>query len=330
MKIKFAILGLGQIGTSVGMVLADHKDQFVRVGHDKSRVAVNQAKEKNAVDKIATTLSGAVKDADIVLLALPFQEIYPVLKHIAQDLKEDALVMDTGPLKHPVLKWAEELLPQNRYYVGLTPVIDSPYLEDLDFGPQTAQKDLFSNSLMAVVSGTRSSEAAVNATVSLVQLLGASPYFTDPAEIDGLMTMTHITPRLLAAALLKTTHDAPGWREARKFAGKAYTQVTNPLTQDDAPGALAAAVIYNQENTTRVLNDVIRTLVEIRDLSETPGQKELEELFAKLQKERDLWWADRRESRWTDIKMDEIPRRTLISQLFGIGRRDPRRKDKDQ
>ena len=114
-------------------------------------------------------------------------------------------------------------------------MIDSPYLEDLDFGPQTAQKDLFSNSLMAVISGTRSSEGAVNAAVSLVQLLGASPYFTDPAEIDGLMTMTHIMPRLLAAALQKTIHDAPGWREARKFAGKAYTHCllyTSPSPRD--------------------------------------------------------------------------------------------------
>lgn len=260
MKIQITILGLGQIGTSIGMILADHKDQFVRVGHDKSRGVANQAKEKDAIDKVTIALSGAVKDADIVLLALPFQEIYPVLEHIAQDLKEDALVLDTSPLKLPVLKWAEELLPENRYYVGLTPAIDFSYLEDLAFGPETAHKDLFSNSLMAIVSGPRSNEAAVNAAVSLAQLLGAAPYFTDPAEIDGLMTMTHIMPRLLAAALQKTTQDAPGWREARKFAGKAYTQVTNPLTQDDAPGALAAAVIYNQENTSRVLNDVIRTL----------------------------------------------------------------------
>jgi|LGOV01.1.fsa_nt_gb prephenate dehydrogenase len=330
MKIQFTILGLGQIGTSVGMVLADHKDQFIRVGHDKSRGVANQAKEKNAIDKITITLSGAVKDADIVLLALPFQEIYPVLEHIAQDLKEDALVLDTSPLKQPVIKWAEELLPENRHYVGLTPVIDFSYLEDLAFGPETARKDLFSNSLMAVVSGPRCSEAAVNTAASFVQLLGASPYFTGPAEIDGLMTMTHIMPRLLAASLQKTTQDAPGWREARKFAGKAYTQVTNPLTQDDAPGALAAAVIYNQENTTRVLNDVIRTLVEIRDMSETLGQKELEELFTNLQKDRDLWWADRRESRWTEMKKNEIPRRTLISQLFGIRKRGLRQRDKDQ
>ena len=79
-----------------------------------------------------------------------------------------------------------------------------------------------------------------------------------------------------------------------------------------------------------MLNDVIRTLVEIRDMSETLGQKELEELFTNLQKDRDLWWADRRESRWTEMKKNEIPRRTLISQLFGIRKRNLRQRGKDQ
>lgn len=330
MTIQLTILGLGQIGTSVGMVLAEYTDQIFRVGHDKSRGAANQAKGKNAVDKIAITLSGAVKDADIVLLALPFQEIYSVLEHIAQDLKEDALVLDTGPLKQPVMKWAEELLPENRHYVGLTPVINFAYLEEFEFGPETAQNDLFSDCLMAVVSGRLSSEKAVNMAVNLVQLLGATPYFTNSAEIDGLMTMTHILPQLLAASLLKITQDSPGWREAQKIAGKPYIQVTNPFSQDDAPGALAAAVIYNQENTTRLLNDVIRTLVEIRDLSETPGQEELKEMFSKLQKDRDLWWADRRESRWIETTRSEVPRPTFFSRFFGVRRKGPPRAEKDQ
>jgi len=63
-------------------------------------------------------------------------------------------------------------------------------------------------------------------------------------------------------------------------------------------------------------------------MSETLGQKELEELFTKLQKDRDLWWVDRRESRWNDIKTNKIPRRTLISQLFGFRRREPPRGSK--
>ncbi|MCJ7716258.1 MAG: prephenate dehydrogenase [Anaerolineales bacterium] len=329
MTFQITILGLGQIGTSIGMALEEDKDQIRRVGHDKSQDAVHRAKQVNAVDKVAITLSGAVKDADIVILALPFQEIYPVLEHISQDLKEDTLVLDTGPLKQPVIKWAEELLPENTHYVGLTPVLNHAYLEELEFGPNTAQKDLFKDSLMAIVSGHKTKTKAVDMATNLVQLLGASPYFTDPAEMDGLMTMTHIMPQLLAASLLKFTQDSPGWREARKIAGKLYTQVSNPLSQDEAPEALAAAVFYNRDNTTRLLNDSIRTLVEIRDLSETPSQEKLEELFTKLQKERDLWWDDRRGSKWIDAPKSDIARPGFISRLFGFPGKKPPREGKN-
>lgn len=319
MKIQLTILGLGQIGTSVGMVLEEFKDQIIRVGHDKSRENANQAKDKNALDKISSNLSSAVKEADIVLLALPFQEIYGVLETIAQNLKEEALVLDMGPLKGPVLKWAEELLPENCHFVGLTPVINFNYLEEIGFGPETAHKDLFENCFMGVVAHSRTSKKAVNRAVNIVELLGAAPYFSDPVEIDGLMTMTHIMPRVVASALLKISLDTPGWREARKVAGKAYTQVSNSLTQLDAPGALAASLIYNQENTTRLLNDLIRTLVEFRDLTDTPGQKALTEMFTKLQEDRGLWWDERRLSRWIGAEMSEIPKQSLLKQLLGIG-----------
>ena len=318
MKIQLTIIGLGQIGTSMGMALNKYKDQILRVGHDKHRGAGNLAKDMDAVDKITLTLSGAVQEADIVILALPFHEIYPVLEHISQDLKEHAVVIDTGPLKQPVLKWAEELLPVDRYYIGLTPVINYDYLKEFDFGQDTAQPDLFDNCLMGVVSGKRANDEVMKLALNLVQMLGASPYFCDAAEIDGLMTMTHILPQLMAASLLKTSQETPGWREARKIAGKIYTQVTNPLIQDDSPAALAASLIYNQENNTRVLNDLIRTLIEIRDLSTTAGQSELEDLFSKLQSDRDIWLLNRKESRWIETKKLDIPKSGFMSQLLGI------------
>ena len=169
---------------------------------------------------------------------------------------------------------------------------------------------------MAVVSGRSANEEAINTTINFVQLLGASPYFIDSAEIDGLMTMTHILPGLVAAVLSKVSQESPGWRESRKIAGKTYAQVTNPLIQDELPEALAAAMVYNQENTTRLLNDLIRELVELRDL---PDQDKLESLFQKLQKERDLWWLDREESRWIEAKVPQIPKGGgVFSQLLGI------------
>ncbi|NQS92199.1 MAG: prephenate dehydrogenase, partial [Chloroflexi bacterium] len=286
MKIQLAILGLGQIGSSVGMALEKYKESIHRIGHDKSREAITFAKENDVVDKISLTLSNAVKNADIVLLALPFHEIHSVLEHIGQDLKEGALLIDTSPLKVPVLAWIEETLPEQANYVGFTPVIKAAYLEECEYGSQVAHADLFEDSLMGLISGRKANEKSINMAINLAQLLGATPYFSDAAEMDGLMSTTTILPQLLAAALLKNSLDSPGWREAKKVAGKAFSQLTNSFGQDDLPDALASAVINNQENSTRLINDLIRELVEIRELIETSGQKELEENFTKSQQGR--------------------------------------------
>ena len=325
MTIQLTIIGLGQIGASAGLVLEKYKDTIFRVGHDKSREAVNLAKDKKVVDKIALTLSGAVKGADIVLLALPFQEIREVMEHISPDLKEDALVIDTSPIKLPVLKWAKEFLPETCNYVGFTPVIKAEYLDECDFGPEAAHEDLFRDNLMGVITGHSASNKAINMATNLAQLLGALPYFGDAAEMDGLMSMIHLMPQVLAAAMLKTSLDAPGWREARKIAGKSYYQLTNPFAQDELPDTLAATMIENQENSTRLINDLIRTLVEIRDLIDPSSQDELEGSFTKLQQGRDLWLADRRDGSWIDRPKVETRPQGVLSHLLGFrGPKEPR------
>jgi prephenate dehydrogenase len=325
MTIQITIIGLGQIGSSVGMALAKHKDQILRVGHDKAREAVNLANKNNVVDKVAITLTGAVKDADIILLALPLQEIKPVLEHISQDLKEGALVIDTAPLKGPVLKWAEELLPEKASYVGFTPVIGSKHLDNYKYGPETAAEDIFQGNLMGIVASRNVSEKAINAAVTLAQLLGASPYFSDQAEIDGLMTLTYILPTLLAASLLKVSQDTPGWKEARKVAGKSYKQVSNPFAKDEIAGALAAALATNQDNTTRVINDLIRVLIELRDQAETGDQEKLQEYFTRLQQGRDLWLDDRQRGTWIESPGPEMRREGVLTRLLGFrGPKKPR------
>ncbi len=322
MSVQITILGLGQIGASAGLALAKHKDSLVRIGHDKDRKAVNLAVDNDAVDKSVFTLSGAVKDADIVLLALPLHEVFPVLEHICQDVQEGTLLIDTSPLKAPIFEWAEKNLPEGCQLVGFTPVIGADYLDESVYGPEAAHADLFENNLMGITSGTGVSTKAINMAANLAQLLGAIPYFSDPIEIDGLNSMVHLTPQILSAAMLMISLDTPGWREARKIAGKPYYQLTHTFNQDELPGALAAAILKNPDNTTRLINDLIRALVEIRDLTETPDQAKLEEQLIQLQQGRDLWLEDRKEGRMIDTpKFEGGERRGMLSQLLGFKER---------
>jgi len=328
MKIQLTIIGLGQIGASAGLALSKYKESILRVGHDKSRDAVNLAKKTEAVDKIALTLSGAVKEADIVLLALPLQEIHDVLEHICQDLKDDALVIDTSPIKKPVLEWVKEFLPETCHYVGFTPVINSVYMDECSFGPEVAHEDLFRENLMGVITNQTASTKSINMAINLAHLLGALPYFSDAGEMDGLMSMVHLMPQVLAAAMLKTSLDASGWREACKVAGKPYYQLVNPFGQDELPGALASSLSNNPENINRLINDLIRALVEIRDLSDPTGQGELEESFTKLQQGRDLWFVNREEGKRIEKPKIETRRQGILSQLLGFRGPKPSREDK--
>jgi len=143
--------------------------------------------------------------------------------------------------------------------------------------------------------------------------------------MDGLMSMVHLMPQVLAAAMLRISLDAPGWREARKVAGKPYYQLINPFGQDELPGALASSISNNQENTTRLINDLITALVEIRDLSDQTDQVEIEESFKKLQQGRDLWFANRKEGEWVDRPKIETRQGGVLSQLLGfMGPKQPR------
>jgi prephenate dehydrogenase len=327
MTIQISIIGLGQIGASIGLALAEHKDEIYRVGHDKDRSAVGFAKANDVIDKTTLTLTGAIEKADVVFLTLPLHEIHPVLEHISKDLEDDTLVIDTSPLKAPVLEWVDDFLPENCHYVGFTPVIGSDHLNEMDFGYKTSSADLFDDSLIGITCGKKTTEEAINLAVNLVHLLGASPYFSDPVEIDGLMTTTYLIPRLLAATLLKSSQNSPGWREARKVASKAYKQLTNSFAQDEIAGALAAALLGNQENITRVLNDLIRELVDIRDMAGETSQEELKEFFTKLQQGRDIWLQDREAGDWIEAPRTEIQKRNMLADLLGFRTRSKPKKD---
>ncbi|MFN2282753.1 MAG: prephenate dehydrogenase [Anaerolineales bacterium] len=330
MTIQVTIIGLGQIGSSAGLALKKYKPELLRVGHDKLREAVSYAQQHDAVDKTALTLSGAVKDADIVLLALPLHEILPIVEHIAQDLKEGALILDTAPLKAPLIQRIEELLPKKVNYVSITPVVKAEYLDEIAHGYETAHEDLFSKSLMGVIVSQNADEKAVNMAANFIQLLGASPYFIDAAEMDGLMSTIHLMPQLLAAVMLDISQNAPGWREARKFAGKHYSQMTNSFGRDELSGELAAWMELNPENTVRLIDDLIRALEDLRDRTSSPEREELMDAFGKLQLTREIWLDERIDSPWIAAEKTPLPeRRGMLSQLLGFRRYKPRGEDSE-
>ena len=80
MTVKITIVGLGQIGVSVGLALANHKDQVTTLGHDKSPEAARKAQKQGAVESISYNLPASVAESDVIVLAIPFSGIRETLK----------------------------------------------------------------------------------------------------------------------------------------------------------------------------------------------------------------------------------------------------------
>ncbi len=322
MAVQITIIGLGQIGASVGLALANQKDLILRVGHDKESAASRQAKQIGAVDKIEGNLHTSVQGADLVLLTLPMDQIRETLELIAPDLKEGAVIMDTAPVKEVIAGWIKELLPPERHYVGLTPVLNPDYLHEIDTGISAAHANLFQHGLIAIVSPPNTRSDAIKLAADLTRLLGATPLFADTMEMDGLMASTHVLPQLLAATLLNVTVDQPGWREGQKIAGKAYAEVSGGMVQPTSPASLASTTLFNRENSLRVIDGAIAALQAIRADLNNRDEKSLLQRLERAYIGRERWWGQRQAGDWANEELAsgvDVPKSSdVFGKLIGL------------
>jgi len=325
MSTQITIIGLGQIGTSVGLALSGHKEEMKRVGHDLDIVIARQAEKIGAIDRVAVNIPSAVEKSKVVLLSLPSDQVFETLELIAPYLPEGCVVLDTAPIKQAVFDWIQELLPAGRFYVGLIPVINPAYLDEGTNGQEAAHEDLFQNGLMAVAAPSSTHPDALQLASDLTHLIGANPLFFDPAEIDGLMASTHNLPQLLAAALVNSTVDNPGWRDGRKIAGSAFAQSTKLTAYLDNAGSLSEAAVSNPENTIRVLEGAIASIrAYITDI-ENGDRASLEARLDAAQQGRQQWWGERQSSDW--LSLDGIPKveyptpKSIFGRLLGMGQK---------
>jgi prephenate dehydrogenase len=306
MTVQMTIVGLGQIGSSIGLALKARNLDLRIMGHDKDPEAARAAQKIGAVDDIKYNLPASVQGSRIVVLALPFAEIHETLETIVPDLPEGSLILDTAPSKSTVAAWARELLPQGRYYVGLTPAINPAYLHGTEFGVQAARADLFERGLMVVNAPLGTPESVFNLCMELVVLFGAAPLLMDTAEADGLFAAVHLLPQLASSALLEATVDKPGWQEARKLAGRPYASVTAGSAYHDDMLSLADAVLENRENVVRLLNNYLTALLQLRDEIEDNDRVALSQRLETAAGGRIRWLNERSVADWLNHEAQKI------------------------
>ena len=123
---KIAIIGSGQIGTSLALAMNEKMPETLVAAFDNDPAIAaelaNVLKDSNAAAvTIAATLANAVREADIIILATPIDRFGDVLRDSRADLKQGAVITDVGSGKQKAIAQIMAALPHGTSYVPAHP-----------------------------------------------------------------------------------------------------------------------------------------------------------------------------------------------------------------
>ena len=254
---NYTIIGLGRIGTSIGMAIRANSESEV-IGYDADNSAQTLAQRMGAVDKVEWNIDKAVADADVVIVATPAGSLYDVFDGVSRFLKPGAVVTDTSSSKRAVMDWAAELLPSQVGFVGGNPLTGASVKQQKD-----ASQHIFYQTKWAVVAPPTASRDSIRAVTDLVESIGASPVFMDAHEHDSFSAATTGLPAVVAAAVMNAVSTSPSWSEISRFVGSDFDSVTQAATYDPATSQSASAT--NADMLAHWIDQLIERFQAIRN-----------------------------------------------------------------
>ena len=310
---RVAILGTGLIGSSIGLALKAARPQTQISGYDASGDNLRRAQAVKAIDRRAS-LRDALPEADVVVISTPVGAMRALFEEIAPLLPVNSLVMDTGSTKASVLQWAAELLPNGVRFVG-----GHPMAGKTETGPDAADAKLFQGAVWCMAPLPTVPRDAIDDAVRFVESLGASPYFLDPSEHDGLVASVSHLPYLMSVALIRHLGNERSWRETASLAAGGFAYSTH-LTDSD-PQMFFDITRTNRENLARRIDLYVNELLALRDAiaDDSPDLKARFEQARSLHQD---WLAGRAQGQASEGE-NPLPttRSMLTGSLFGrLGR----------
>ncbi len=314
---RVAILGTGLIGASVGLALKASRPQTQVIGYDASGDSLRRAQGVKAIDRRGS-LRDALENTELVIVSTPVGAMKALFEEMAPLLPTQALVMDTGSTKTEVLRWAGEVLPNGVRFVG-----GHPMAGKTETGPDAADAKLFQGAVWCLAPLPSVERDAIDEAVALVDTLGASAYFLDPSEHDGLVASVSHLPYLMSVALIRHLGNERSWRETASLAAGGFAYSTH-LTDSD-PQMFYDIMRTNRDNMTRRLDLYITELLALRDMIGADGP-ELKLAFEQARTLHEDWLAGRAQGQAVEESENPLPttRSMLTGSLFGnLGRRPP-------
>ena len=313
---QITILGMGQVGASIGLALAQYKDSFTVVGYDKNIEQQNLAKKIGACSKTYLNLLDAVQSANLILLAVPYGSIAGLLEQIKDEIQPGAVILTAAPNKKATTDAFRQILPDGQI-VGLTISFNPDFARVLDPGELIERDDLFQNTTIGISAPSGTNETALKYASDLVTLLGAKVYYLDILEADGIERSSYLLPQLSAHFALGATILQPGWNDTRYTVSQPYLNLAAAYGFE--PGAeLAKVLIDEKENNLRMLDQLLSQASQVKELLQSGDEAALATLLDAMLEKKKAVVAARNTGNWVEKKEtnDDKSKRGFFRRFF--------------
>ena len=270
------IVGVGLIGGSFSLALKDYKLVNRVIGVSRSGATAQRALELGIVDEVLP-LEEAVKQSDLIYLAIPVDVTLPVMITILDLMNTNQIVVDAGSTKQALCKLVSDH-PNRSRFVASHPMWGTEYS-----GPDAAVHDAFRGRTCVICEREKSDPDAVELVEKTYSILGMSLVNMDAESHDVhaayVSHISHITSFALANTVLEKEREEDAIFE---LAGGGFESTVR--LAKSSPAMWGPIFMQNRENVLDVLNEHIMQLRKFKSCLEKENYDYLQELMKNANK----------------------------------------------
>ena len=280
---RLAIIGVGLIGGSLARALRAAGMVGEVIGCGRSAENLELAFDLGIIDGCTRDPAAAVRDADMVLLAVPLGAMRPTFERMNGALRADAVVTDAGSVKGSVIADAAAVFGQVPGWL----VPGHPIAGTERSGVAASFPELYQNRRVILTPLPQTDLAAVAKVRAMWQAAGAEVTEMDVAHHDQVLAATSHLPHMLAFGLVDTLARMQDTDEIFRYAAGGFRDFTRIASSN--PVMWRDICIANAEALSGMLD---RFGDEISDLAQTIRRGDgdhLLEIFTRAKQARDCF-----------------------------------------
>lgn len=253
---KLVIFGVGLIGGSLALALRQAGYCATIVGCSRNAAHLQQAVNLGVIDSFTLDPQAAVRDADMVLLAVPMGAMGALLQQIKPALPADAILTDAGSTKGSVVAEVAQVFGAD--YARFVP--GHPIAGREKSGVEAAIPDLYHNRRVILTPLAHTDAGAVAKVEEMWRVTGALLEQMPVALHDQVLAATSHLPHVLAFSLVDTLLSMPQREDILRYAAGGFRDFTRIASSD--PVMWRDICLTNKDAILTMINAYQRNLGE--------------------------------------------------------------------